>query len=616
MAKSCSSMVKFNKFNSFYTLSLKIRLLKYLFLKKTLRNSDYESINTKIIALYVRFGMYDKAIKYYEELLFENGKKEYYFSLINLYAMSNEIDKFTNLKINYKCDEINSDDFITSINKLNNTVNNNDKFEFIESYIKSKGGIPLLVFVENKGVLLKRKCCEEKELLSNQNLYMTEKQNWIKDNNPPEYIRNLYNKEQQVSLKELYQYKSPIIKATKVLPPDFSNKYVSVVNGLRNTLFQPENANRKIIFFGNSTTYSVGVSDEDTLASQVQKHINSLHENIKVENHGIGGMNLLLSMNNMVQINIKPNDIVVFFDFDEFRTSNDSRIKKIDLNKIDRGSDFFLDLSKYQCHYSPKGNEKLSQEITNKILLPELNKKNVPLDTNIDDRCFKVLDNLKYFLYKKTAQACESEEIKKYLTLLDKHKVSPELNVGSIAVNCNPITNGHMHLIKYASEKVDKLYIFVIEEDQSFFKFKDRFKLVCDSTKHIENITVLPGGKFICTELTYPDYFNKEEENEVISDASMEAWFFCEFIASKLNIKTIFLGDEPTCNVTNQYNEKMKELLPDYNINVDIIERISTKDHVISASTVRSCLKNKDFEMIRELVPNPTYLFLKEKYGE
>ncbi|ARR08575.1 citrate lyase ligase [Vibrio campbellii] len=204
--------------------------------------------------------------------------------------------------------------------------------------------------------------------------------------------------------------------------------------------------------------------------------------------------------------------------------------------------------------------------------------------------------------------------MKSYLSLLEQYMPDDGVNVGSIAVNCNPITNGHMHLIDYASKKVDKLFIFVIEEDLSFFKFKDRLQLVHDSSRHLENVTVLPGGKFICTELTYPDYFDKDAKSEVVADASMEAWFFCEFIAKKLNISKIFLGDEPTCKVTKQYNQKMQELLPEYNIEVDIIERISTGGRVISASTVRKLLKERDFDSIKPLVPTPTYEFLMANY--
>jgi citrate lyase synthetase len=187
--------------------------------------------------------------------------------------------------------------------------------------------------------------------------------------------------------------------------------------------------------------------------------------------------------------------------------------------------------------------------------------------------------------------------------------------VGSVAVNCNPITKGHLHLLEHASRSVDKLFIFVIEEDKSFFKFEDRLHLVAESTKHLENVTVLRGGKFICTELTYPDYFDKDT-TEAKADASMEAWFFCEYIAKTLNITKIFLGDEPKCMITKQYNEKMQELLPEYGIEVDIIDRIATNGDVISASKVRKLLEVGDFDGIAQIVPEPTLLFLQENYGK
>ncbi|MEF1226966.1 citrate lyase ligase, partial [Vibrio fortis] len=228
---------------------------------------------------------------------------------------------------------------------------------------------------------------------------------------------------------------------------------------------------------------------------------------------------------------------------------------------------------------------------------------------------YQVLDNLKYFLYKKTAEALESCEMKSYLSLLESHVPDAELKVGSVAVNCNPITKGHLHLLEHASRNVDKLFIFVIEEDKSFFKFEDRLHLVAESTKHLENVTVLRGGKFICTELTYPDYFDKDT-TEAKADASMEAWFFCEYIAKTLNITKIFLGDEPKCMITKQYNEKMQELLPEYGIEVDIIDRIATNGDVISASKVRKLLEVGDFDGIAQIVPEPTLLFLQENYGK
>ena len=606
-------MLKHNKYND---IGIKLKLLTYIVSHNIKFKFNRESVSNKIVNNYVKLGRYDKAINYFEELLIKKKKEEYYFFLLNLYIMSNENEKRELLVANYKKTISCRSDFMSMMKKFNNSINDVDKFEYIKNYIKSKGATPVFILTENRGAGLKNKSAEERHLLSNPDLYLCTRPEWSKENNPPSYIKGLYSVEHKDKIKELYGYTAPIIKATKILHPNFNNGIVSVLNGLRTTKYQPKEPKKRVIFCGASTTFSTGVSDEDTLVSQIQKEVSLYHDDVKLENHGVIGMNLLLAINHLTQININKNDVVVLFDFDEFGTFKDESIKKIDLNDIERGKDFFTDLTKRSCHFSPKGNKKLAKIITNELILPSVIEKEVEQDSNLILclKISKVLDNFKYYLYKQTAQLCESGEMKEYLDMLGNHTVSNELKVGSVAVNCNPITNGHMHLLKYASEQVDKLFIFVIEEDQSFFKFKDRLHLVTESTKHLNNVTVLPGGKFICTELTYPDYFDKDEQREVIADASMEAWFFCEYIAKKLNIKTIFLGNEPTCKVTRQYNQKMQELLPDYNIDVDIIERISAGKQVISASKVRACLKERDFETIKKIVPAPTYDFLKNNY--
>ncbi|OLQ81431.1 citrate lyase ligase [Photobacterium proteolyticum] len=596
------------------SLSYKARLIKYLLLRKISSQKHALSQNFKLVRLYARLGDYSKAVKYAEELFYEGGRKDYYFVLMNLYIMTNRYEALSDLEKQNQYTSEGDSNLIDLITNLNNNLCDIDKVTFIKNYILSKGATPSLIHVTGKGSFLKRKSYQEKELLKNSQLYIGERAQWSRNNTAPSYIKGLYSDSKNTNYNELFSYSTPIIRATKVLLSDFENTVVSVRNGLRTTVCQPEKSNRKIIFFGSSTTFSVGMSDEETLVSGVQKQINKVYTDTKVENHGVLGMNLLLAMNNLVQTDIQPNDIVVFFDFDEFTRIKDDCITKLDLNRLNRGDDFFLDLTKKQCHFSPKGNQILAETITSDILLPLLERSTRSTKAiNLDNRVLDVLEKFKYFLYKQTAQALESSEMKIYLDLLNKHVPNPDLDIGSVAVNCNPITNGHLHLIEYAAKQVDKLFIFVIEEDKSFFKFEDRLKLVSESTKHIDNVTVLRGGKFICTELTYPDYFDKET-TETKADASMEAWFFCEYIAKKLNISTIFLGDEPKCKITKQYNEKMQELLPIYNIDVKIIDRISTNGEVISASTVRKYLLNKEFKEIREMVPEPTYLFLRENY--
>ncbi|WP_256383755.1 citrate lyase ligase [Photobacterium toruni] len=588
----------------------KFRIFKYNFEKKFANEKRLIYICTRLVKFYVRNGDIDNAIKNAEFLYANSGKLDWYFILKNLYIINNEFDKADSLindNLSY------SDDLISSINIMDEALFTIDKVSFIKKYVESKGAMVSLIYVANKGNALNNKSKTELELLNNIEIYIKDRSQWCRDNTPPQYITQLYNPSERNKINQLFEVGVPIIRSTKVVLSDLDNSLVSIKNGFRTTTEQPKNTTRRVLVFGSSTTCCVGVSDDDTMVSQLQKYFNEKYGDILVENHGVYGMNLLLAMNNLVQIDIKPNDIVIFFDFNEFGEIENNNISNIDLNKIDRKNDFFIDLDKVNCHFSPRGNYVIANEIGEKILSPLMSSRSKDvIDTQLI-KFNKILENFKYFLFKQTASVFESCEMKSYLSLLNDHVPDDNLMVGSVAVNCNPITKGHLHLLEYASKSVDKLFIFVIEEDKSFFSFEDRLYLVTESTKHLKNVTVLRGGKFICTELTYPDYFDKDT-TETKTDASMEAWFFCEYIAKKLKINKIFLGDEPKCMITRQYNEQMQELLPNYDIEVEIIDRISKNGDVISASQVRRLLKVGDFDGIAAIVPEATLLFLKENY--
>lgn len=591
-------------------LSIKLKIAKYLVRDLLGLGGKRLTNNIRLTRLYCRLGDYHNAINHAEKIYESGLKPEYYYFLKNLYILTDDTCKLEAMTLS--SDMGKSKDIIRALDNINDSVYNLDKIKFIKDYVSSKGATPILVGLLGKGVGLKNKTKVEKELLSNIDLYNSERPKWSRENNAPDYIKSIYRNYENVRFDELFSFRPPVIKATKVVLGDMENSYVLVEKGIRKTMNQPEDFNHRVLCFGTSTTYSVGTSNDDTIVSLIQKEINKYCDGVRVENHGVHGMNLLLAINNLLQTEIKKGDVVLFFDYDEFNHINDEVIFKLDLNKYDRGDDFFVDISKRHCHFSPNGNRILAKSITEEILIYHIGKS---IDTNAVPcpKIYQVLDNLKYFLYRKTAQALETCEMKSYLSLLEQYTPDNGLKVGSVAVNCNPITNGHLHLLEYASRNVDKLFIFVIEEDKSFFKFEDRLHLVSESTQHLKNVTVLRGGKFICTELTYPDYFDKDT-TEAQTDASMEAWFFCEYIAKTLNISKIFLGEEPNCMITRQYNDKMAELLPTYGIDVKIIKRISANGDSISASKVRKLLKKRDFDAIKAIVPEPTYLFLKQNY--
>lgn len=185
---------------------------------------------------------------------------------------------------------------------------------------------------------------------------------------------------------------------------------------------------------------------------------------------------------------------------------------------------------------------------------------------------------------------------------------------GAIVMNCNPFTNGHFHLIEYASRKVEKLFIFVVEEDKSYFKFKDRLRLVQEGCATLENVIVLPSSRFIISTATFPDYFDKEDKNAPTHfDASLDLEFFCKYIAPPLNIKTRFFGSEPNCLTTGAYNKQAMEIFPKHDIKVEIVPRLEIDGEAVSASMVRKYIKRGEFDKIIKLVPPVTWKFIKDQ---
>ena len=185
-------------------------------------------------------------------------------------------------------------------------------------------------------------------------------------------------------------------------------------------------------------------------------------------------------------------------------------------------------------------------------------------------------------------------------------------------MNCNPFTKGHQYLIEYAASQVDYLYIFVVQEDKSFFTFDDRFELVKAGTAHLNNVIVVPSGEHVLSYKTLPIYFEKEEQKTAKVDATQDVEIFARYIAPRLGITCRFAGEEPIDMVTKQYNEQMASILPEFGIEFIEIPRktTATDNEVISASRVRRFMKEEKWEEIRGLVPETTFEYLIGKYAK
>ncbi|MBR5800132.1 MAG: NAD-dependent epimerase/dehydratase family protein [Lachnospiraceae bacterium] len=388
---------------------------------------------------------------------------------------------------------------------------------------------------------------------------------------------------------------------------DVSSEHFNIVNGFRVTKDIPVNAHKKIWLFGSSVVLGFYADDEHTIASGLQKEINCYFgENVDysvVNASNYSGNDVGVVPPYLESLPIENGDICVFnMEFPIALLEKYSEI--IDLSSYfarpHNYGEIFADIK----HMVGRG-----YSIQGKVLFDLLKNggyfEQEEEQVRVQGYCEVASDS--NFLSEK-----ENAELFTYLQQIQGYRKK----IGAIVMNCNPFTLGHRYLIEESAKKVDQLYIFVVEEDKSFFSFEDRFELVKKGTADLDNVVVLPSGQFIISQRTFEAYSNKAELQDTKIDASLDVEIFARRIAPTLGINIRFAGEEPLDNVTQQYNDTMQRILPRYGIQFEVIPRKEWDGQVISASRVRALLEKKQFEDIKKIVPITTYDYLYNKYKD
>lgn len=545
------------------------------------------------------------------------------------------------INTDYKCCKLDSNrsDFISIINKNNTLIIDTDNVnldykKWIYDLQKYNTNISCGKFISIKEL------CNHSELIKFKNFYNNPNFScYIFEFQTPETLNNLsFNEKLRISFDKHYRYyysnldNLEIYKIVKKVlgrnfTPDFiksrsemtgsilkngvcyladsNNEYCKVINGLRYT----ENKNgfykNKINIFGACIVYGAVVNDENTIPSLLQKKLNNYKYNYEVNNYGARAIDFYENIRTADSLSIHKNDMFIFV------VSPDERkdLEKIGINKIYSFSDAINSKASFHdyfmgepVHCNAKANAIITRYIFDNI-------KGALKSNNTQD------DNI---LVKKATINQKKETIKnqkliEYLKFLESKKRNTKNN-GAIMMNCNPFTYGHLKLIEYASKKVETLYVFIVQEDRSYFKFEDRYKMAVESCKKISNVVILESGTIFGTFMTFQAYFEKETNSEIEVDASLDIELFTNYVAPILNISKRFVGDEPVDKVTQQYNRNLMEILPNYNIELSIIPRFEEDGKIISAKTVRKAISDKDFDLLKKLVPKEVYSIIKNKY--
>lgn len=399
---------------------------------------------------------------------------------------------------------------------------------------------------------------------------------------------------------------------------DCSSEYINVSEGRR---IVPDAVNQSaghIHMFGRCGIFGYAVEDKDTLPNQLQILLNERgHTNYNIINYGLwGGTDSYINHNIILKSSqFQQGDIVIIY-MKHFAMKELEEYKKCGLLYYDITEEYHQHEESKWCFYDRAGHmTREGYRIVADIIYKKLAENNFACPKIAFKGNYSKIHTSEYLELKKDNKF--TNELKSYFTgIRDKYPIAVEENkIGAIVMNCNPFTNGHRYLIEYASGKVDRLYIFVLEEDKSFFKFEDRFQLVKSGTEDLKNVIVLPSREFIISALTFPEYFMKDYVQEKEIDVTKDLTVFCEYIAPILGISIRFVGEEPIDQVTKRYNENMKKILPQYGLQLLEIPRLEIEGGgVVSASKVRKLMSENKYDEIKNYVPLTTYDFLVKNY--
>ncbi len=254
-------------------------------------------------------------------------------------------------------------------------------------------------------------------------------------------------------------------------------------------------------------------------------------------------------------------------------------------------------------------NESIKRNLSNLFIFSKLENEKI-----FNQFGFHTIEKTNEIVLMETKKNGFSNYLKKIKKESSKYQYNKNDKIGCIIANCNPFTNGHLYLMQEAAKNCKLLHLFILDKDNDFFTFEERFLLVKKGIKDIDNIILHKASDYILSPLTFPTYFLKDKKQTTNINCKLDIKIFLNNIVPLLNINYRYVGTEPNDLVTNSYNQELIKNLKDSLVNLVIIDRKNINGDIISASKVRKLIEINDLPSIKKYVPISTYEFIKLKF--
>ncbi|MBD5204701.1 MAG: GNAT family N-acetyltransferase [Bacteroidales bacterium] len=182
---------------------------------------------------------------------------------------------------------------------------------------------------------------------------------------------------------------------------------------------------------------------------------------------------------------------------------------------------------------------------------------------------------------------------------------------GVIVMNANPLTAGHLFLIRSAAAECDCLTVIpVADNPMTLYSYSTRRSILLKACSSLPNVTVAEGSEYAISASTFPSYFIKKKSDTSLTHITLDLNIFARHIAPALDASVRFVGSEPSDELTAFYNKCMHSILPESGVEVKEFSRLECDDVPVSASNVRRLTEEGRLDEALKIVAPDTVPYL------